>query len=143
MEAIFTADSKNGKLHYTNTEDLFKFCMEHDGELIHVAMRPLAKTSEKMRMYAYLFGPVMFCAVQGFTAAGYEMMDKVKARYMLEAQCAKAEIYNSKTQKIEVYTESIAGMTKTRLYKFIVDVLFFLEAELGQRVPDSEEWKVK
>jgi hypothetical protein len=34
-------------------------------------------------------------------------------------------------------------MSKERLLKFINDVIFFLESELGQTVPDSEEWKIR
>ncbi len=141
MEAIFTVKPIKGKIIYP--EDLTKYLLERDGVDQIISIKDAAKTAEKMQMYAFLFGPVMSCAVDGFTAAGYEGVDKVKARYLLEAELCKAEVYNKKTGEIQMYTESIAGMSKKRLLKFINDVLFFLEIELGQRVPDSEEWKAK
>lgn len=142
MEGIFKAYAKQGKIQYSSPDDLFKYACENEGALV-VSIKPEAKISEKMQMYAYLFGPVMDCAVRGFTAAGYELMDKVKARFLLEAELAKAEAYNPKTGKTTIYTESISSMDKKRLLKFLQDVLFFLESELGQRVPDAEQWKLR
>jgi hypothetical protein len=141
MEAIFNITPVKGKLPYY--EDLYRYLMEKDGVCQTISLRDTAKTSEKMRMYAYLFGPVMFCAVKGLTKAGYDGVDKVKARYILEAMFCKAEVMNSKSGKITQYTESISGMNKKRLLKFINDVLLFLELELGEEVPDAQEWKAK
>lgn len=143
MEAIFNAKAVNGKLVFDNIEDLYKYCIEQEGIVHNVSLKPIAELSEKTLMFNFLFGPVITCAVNGFTAAGYEGVDKVKARYMLEAEFCKAEIYNSRTKTVDIYTESVAHMSKKRLHKFITDVLFFLETELGQRVPDAEAFKAR
>src|SRR4051812_35099002 len=136
MDAIFSAIPKSGRLYWSSADDLYKFCIENEGEELYIAIKQKAKTSSKMRMYAFLFGPVMRAAMQGYTAAGWEGIDKTKARYMLQAEFAKEDVYNSKTKEIKTTLEDIAGMSKARLLKFIVDVLFFLETELKQTVPD-------
>ena len=38
--------------------------------------------------------------MRGFTRQGWEGMDKVKARYKLQAEFAKEEMYNSKTGQV-------------------------------------------
>ena len=143
MEAIFSAAAKNGKLYYNNPEDFYKYCLEMEGQELHIEMRPIAKLSEKTRMYAYLFGPMMRCAMEGYSAAGWAGVDKTKARYMLQAEFGKKDIYNEKTSKVQTIYEDVGRMSKNRLLKFLIDVLFFLESELNQKVPDSEEWKLK
>lgn len=141
MEAIFNLVPKDGKIPIP--EDLFKYLKEKDGVAQTITLKDTVKLSEKMQMYAYLFGPVMTCAVNAFTAAGYNGVDKVKARYMLEAELCKEEVYSEKKGKVIVYTESVGSMSKKRLHKFINDCLFFLELEFRQKVPDAEEWKVR
>lgn len=143
MEAIFGFTPKNGKMVFDNEEDVYKYCCERNGIHQTMTLKDTSKLSEKQKMYDYLFGPVMDCAVRGFTAAGYNGIDKVKARYILEAEFCKEEIYNPISNKTKIRTEHVSSMGKARLLKFIVDVLLFLELELSQRVPDSEEYKMK
>jgi hypothetical protein len=99
--------------------------------------------SEKTKLYAFIFGPLMQAAVDGFTRCGWEGVDKVTARYMLEAQLCKYEVYNAKTKSVEVCTESISHMNNKQLLKFATDAMMFLETELNQKTPDSEEWFMK
>src|SRR3990167_9844746 len=112
MDAIFTATPKDGKLHFGNTDDLYKYNIENDNIEQWVTMRPIGKLSEKQKLYAFLFGPLMKSAVDGYTAQGWEGVDKVTARYKLEAELCKCESYNAKTKKVEIYIESVAGMGK-------------------------------
>jgi len=141
MEAIFTAIPMHGKLNFFNLYDLERYCIQNEGIEIHVQMKHAAKLSEKMKMYKFLFGPVMDSAVRGFTRQGWEGMDKVKARYKLQAEFAKEEMYNSKTGQVEIYLIDLSSMSKARLLKFIQDCLLFIETELETEVPDSEEYK--
>jgi hypothetical protein len=143
MKAIFTFHALKGRAYWDNPDDFYKYCMENDEQELYCEIKPLSKLSEKQKLYNYLFGPTMDCAVRGYTAAGWEGIDKVKARYMLQAEFAKEEVYNPKTGKVKVVLEDVASMTKERLLKFVVDILFFLESELEQTVPDSSEWKAK
>ena len=141
MDAIFNIIPTNSRIPIQG--DLLLYLQEKGGIPQIVTFKDANLTSEKIQLYAYLFGPVMRCAMEGFSSAGYEGVDKVKARYMLEAELCKAESYNAKTGKTTIYIESISGMSKARLHKFVTDVLFFLETELGQKVPDAEMWKLK
>ncbi len=143
MKATFSAVAGAGKLRFTNTEDLYKYCIENEGEDIFVELKPIGKTSEKMRMYAFLFGPLMHCAVRAYTEAGWAGIDKTKARYMLQAEFSKEDLYNHKLHKVQTIYEDIGHMTRARLLKFIVDVCFYLENEFGMEIPDSVAWKIK
>lgn len=143
MNAIFQLIPKDARLPFDYDSDFNKYLLEKEGVKQLVTLKDYASSSEKERLYAYLFGPVMKCAVDGFTASGESGIDKVKARYVLEAMFCKAESYNSKTGKVTIYTESVSAMGIKRLHKFISDVLFFLESELQQKVPDAEAFKMR
>lgn len=143
MEAIFNSVAKNGKVIFFNTFDLERYCIENEGIELTWSVKHTAKTPEKKRMYNFLFGPLMDSAVRGYTRQGWEGFDKVKARYKLQAEFCKEEMYNSKTGEIQVYLIDLSSMSKARLLKFIQDCMFYIEQELETEVPDSEEWKAK
>jgi predicted transcriptional regulator len=143
MEAIFNITPTRGRIHVSSGSDMERYLTEKEGVMQIVKLKDYAKSTEKERLYSFIFGPIMSCAVDGFTAQGYEGVDKVKARYMLEAEFCKEESYNPKTGKVTIYTESISGMGVKRLHKFAVDSLFFLETDLGQKVPDAEAFKMR
>ena len=63
------------------------------------------------------------------------------ARYKLQAEFCKAELVNESTGEVEVYLLELSKMNKRRLLKFLQDCIFFIESELGQRIPDSQEYK--
>lgn len=141
MDALFYITGKCGKLIPDNRYDLETYLLENEGEELLMSIKPVAKTSEKMRMYAYLFGIVMEAAVRGFTYQGWQGMDKVKARYRLQAEFCKAEMYNEKTDTVEIFLEELSGMSKKRLYKFLMDCIWYVEENLQQKVPDSSRYK--
>lgn len=143
MEAIFNSIAKNGKILFFNNFDVERYCIENDGVELTWTVKHTAKTPEKMRMYSFLHGPLMDAAVRGFTRQGFEGMDKVKARYKLQAEFCKEEMYNSKTKQTEIYLIDLSSMSKARLLKFIQDCIFFIESELETETPDSDEWKAK
>lgn len=139
-EAIFGFTPKNGKIIPDNRLDWDDFLLENEGEDMVAEFKLAAKTSQKMKMYRFLFGPVMECAVKAWVSNGYSGIDKVCARYKLQAMFGKADMIKD-SGEIEPYLIDLKKMSKSRLLKFIVDCLFFLESELGQRVPDSETYK--
>jgi hypothetical protein len=141
-EVIFTALSKDGALSFTTKEQLSAFCREHDQEELLVYLKPAAKGSEKMKLYAFYHVNVLQCAVMGYTYAGYPGIDAVKADYLLRAEFAKDFIQKPDGTYIPVMLDK-RGMTKARLLKYVTDCIFFIETELQQRVPESEEWKLK
>lgn len=140
-DAIFTATPKWGNPVWDNRIDFERYMLENEGIEIQFSCKQTAKLTEKQRMYNFLFGPLMICAVRGYSFAGYEGIDPVKARYKLEAEFSKHELYNSKTKQTEIYILSVGEMTKAELRKFIEDCLYFLEYELKQDVPNSAEYK--
>ncbi len=140
-EAIFNLTPKNGVL--IPTEDYTKYLLENEGIEQRVNLKQSARISEKERLYNYFFGPVMSTAVIGFTNAGYTGIDKVKARYIIEAEFAKEQVYNPIKDTTMTRTEHVSSMSKGRLLKLVVDTLFFIELELGCAVPDAEQFKMQ
>jgi hypothetical protein len=140
MEAIFTITPKGGKIIPDNRVDLELFLLENEDIDQVMTFKAVAKISEKQLMFNFLFGPLMDCAVRGFTNLGYEGMDKVKARYKLQAEFCKAEMVGPNGP--EIYLEELSKMSKARLLKFVQDVIFFLESEMKQPVPDSSKYKM-
>jgi len=140
MEAIFLAKSDRQKLTFYNTEDLATFCGENDGQDIIVSLKPKAKASEKTRLYAFYHGPLLHCAMIGYTFAGWEGLDKVKVDYLLRAEFAK-DFLKRPDGSYQVVMLDKKRMTKNRFLKYVQDCLFFIENELKQGVPDSEEYK--
>jgi hypothetical protein len=143
MDVTFTLLAKDGKPVWKNPEDLFKYLMEHDGQEIYVELTALSKKSEKLRLYAFIFGPLMRAAVEAYTNAGWAGIDKVRVRYMLQAEFAKEDMVNEITGEVQTIYEDIGGMTKARLLKWAVDICFHLETKFNQQIPDSVEWKMR
>lgn len=141
MEAIFNATPKNRRLVFDNMFDIEAYCIEQENIEQVISIKPLAKTSEKMRMYAYLFGPLMDCAVQALTDAGWPGMDKVKSRYIMQAEFGKEEMVNP-DGVVEPYLIPLEKMSKPRLLKFIKDIIFELESKYNQSCPDSQTYKM-
>lgn len=142
MEAIFSRICKDGKLVPLNPEDEHKYAIENDGEIIVCHYKPMAKTGEKMRMYAYYYRVILDCAMIGFTYIGYEGIDKVKSDYLLRAEFAKDFIMRP-DGSAQIIMLDKKNMTKARLLKYLQDCIMFIENELQQKVPDSYEYKIK
>lgn len=121
--------------------DFNRFLLEHRGKDMVMTLSPTAKTSEKERMYAFYHKVVLGIAVEVFTDMGWESVDKVKADYMLKAECAKGIMFNKKTGEEDIYLEDKQSMTKERLHKYISDCIHFLETEAGVRVPDGSGFR--
>lgn len=141
MEAIFSATPSFDKLIWNNKYDLERFCVENSGIEMVVSFKPMAKTSEKMRLYAFLFGPLLDCAVKAFSDAGWELLDKNQALQLLKIEFAKDVMIHPKTGNEIVFTMELSKMDKARLLKFIQDIILYLEMEFGQETPSSDEYK--
>jgi hypothetical protein len=116
-----------------------KYLEMHEGQKLILTLSPAVKTAEKERMYAFYHKVVLGSAIQAFTEAGWEAVDKVKADWMLKAECARGIMYNRITGGEEVYLEDKAAMTKERLHKYISDCIHVLESEFGVTVPGSDD----
>lgn len=141
MEAILIATSKDNKMLFHNSYDLERYCKEHDGQELVVSIKPMAKTSPKMLLYAFYHGPLLDCFIKAYTSAGYDGIDKVKADFLLRAEFAKDFILKKNGEAIP-YIIDKKDMTKERLTKFVQDCLFHLEDEFKMTPPDAEEYKL-
>lgn len=141
-EAIFTAHCQGGKIIPLNTEDWHKFAIENDQQDLVITMKQKARTGEKMRMYAYYHGPLLECALIGYTYAGWEGLDKVKVDYLLLAEFAK-DFLKRPDGSYQPVIISKASMTKARFLKYLQDCIYFIEQELKQSIPDSDEFKMR
>jgi hypothetical protein len=139
-ESIFKAFARGGKPVFG--PDMNSYCIEHEGEELFVHVEPAVQLSSKMKLYAFYHVNILECAVIGYTAAGYEGIDKVKADYLLRAEFAKDFIKLPDGSYKPIMLDK-KGMTMPRLLKYVQDCIFFIENELQIRVPEAEEFKLK
>jgi len=139
-EIILRAQCTERGLSYVNVVDLKDFCLENKGKFVVATFVIEDNVAEKQRLYNYYFGPLLSCAVEGFTNAGYEGVDKVVADYMLMSEMGKG-FYKTPKGDMEPCLLSKSKMSKERLLKYVQDVIIFLEQTLRMRVPDAQEYK--
>jgi hypothetical protein len=121
-----------------NKEDFVKVLEEFTGKEIQVTLEESASLSPKRKLYNYYHKVVLSSAIRMFSDLGYEAMDKIKADYLLKAECATSTMIRN--GKEEPFLEDKAAMSKTRLIKFVNDCIHFLESN-GYEVPDADEYK--
>lgn len=124
----------------TDNKDFKTFIKNNVGKYITASFKLSQRIPEKERMYSYYHRVVLSVAMRAFTDDGWESVDKVKADYLLKAECGKEIMYNAKTQQEEIYLLDKSRMNKDRLRKFITDCIIFLEVEKGCSVPDSSSY---
>lgn len=142
MDSIFRVLATEGGLKFYNHFDVSRFCHQYDGIEMIVTIKQAAKTGQKMKMYSFYHGPVLDCAVRGYTNAGYSGVDKVLADYLLRSEFAK-DFYLKPNGETVVIMLDKSKMSKERLNKLLQDCIFFIETELQQEIPDSAEYKAK
>lgn len=141
IEGQFEAVSKDGQMMYLSRNQVEGYCRQYEGQSFIVTFQQKDKLSDKQRMYNFLYGPLLDCAVKALEDMGYDGMDKVIACHMLRDQFAKDYILNLKTNDREPYLLEIGRMSKDRLLKFINDSIYFIEQDLSHPVPDSQQYK--
>jgi hypothetical protein len=124
----------------TDQKDFQAFLRANVGKSITVTLKLTEKIPEKQRMYDYYHKVILGVAIQVYTNDGWESVDKVKADYLLKAECGKGIMYNSKTQEEDIYLEDKSRMNKDRLRKYLTDCITFLQVEKGAVVPDSASY---
>lgn len=127
----------------TSQEDFQRFLRFNTGKSVTGTFCLTEKLSEKERLYAYYHKVILNIAIELFSGDGWEAVDKVKADYLLKAECAKSIMYNRKTDTEEIYLIDKASMNKDRLRKYIIDCITYLEVERGCIVPDSSSYMME
>lgn len=140
-ELIFSAKAINKKLLFGSPADIEAYCIEHQDEDLLVHIQPLSKTSPKLKMFAFYYVNILECAVVGYTNAGWESVDKVKADYLLRAELAK-DFIKKPNGEYQVIMLDKRNMSKARLLKLLQDSIMFIENDLGVRVGGSDEFKI-
>lgn len=124
-----------------HNQDFIDYLSENAEVELYVEIKPKAKLSEKQMMYNYYHGVILAVAISALENIGWEGMNKIKADHVLKSQCAVGIMI--KNGREHEYLEDKSRMPKKRLHKFITDCIFFLESELGCKVPSSEPFKNK
>lgn len=142
MSKIFGARPLEGTINFFNSDEVVRYLNSKHGIEQTITFEDTEKRTEKDKMYAYYHKIVLRQhAVRAFRSAGYVCKDEVEVSYHLEAMFAK--MYVKKPDgTYNIVTENKSKMTKDRLLTFIVDVIHFLETEMGEVVSDSEEFKI-
>jgi len=127
----------------TDQQDFQDFLRHNIGKSITATFKLSQSIPEKQRMYDFYHRVVLGVAMQVYTDLGWESMDKVKADYLLKAECGKGIMYNPVTEEEEVYLLDKSRMNKDRLRKYLTDCITYLEVEMGAIVPDSSSYKME
>lgn len=141
MEALYTGTPHAGKMIWKNALDIEKYFLENNDVELIVEFKQAARVGPKMKLYAYYHGPLLDCALIGYIAMGWEGLDKVKVDYLLRAEFAKDFIKRPDGTYEPIMIDKHT-MSPQRLLKFVQDCLLYIEQELQQTVPDSEEYKL-
>jgi len=146
MKAIFkfTPRDKHNLLEklfeLLHKKDFLTMINANIGTELSAEISVAAKVPEKEQMYAYYHRVILDVAMKMYTEDGWESVDKVKADYLLKAECGKEVMYNAKTDTESIYLLDKKAMTKEQLRKYIVDCVLYLEKERGYKVPESANY---
>jgi hypothetical protein len=146
MNALFFFTIKDGPNLSSLLEDLrgqkdfHDYLLQFQGKEVKMELSLRESKSEKLDMYAYYHKVILSIAVECLQET-YEVVDKVKADYILKANCAKGILFNKVTGDEEIYLEDKSAMSRGRLYKYLSDCIFFLEDTYGVRVPDASRYR--
>jgi hypothetical protein len=138
---MFEATIINGKL-VPRSEAMQAYLSENEREEVIVEIKLKKKTSEKLRMYAYLNSVIYPNAIKAYERLGEFGFDDVSIDYKLKAMFAKAYRLDGSGHE-EPYLLDKRSMNKKRLYKYMQDCIYFIETELEWAVPDSHLYKAK
>lgn len=143
MRFMGEAMSINGQLQYLNPAEFNKWCQQYPNQRALVTIELLSDVPEKMRMFAYLHGPLMDCMLLAYEEAGYNQISSADLYLALKAQYATEPWYNPLTKKEEkkIIEFSDPKVPTDRLTKFINDLVYHLEQDLNWQAPNSEEYK--
>jgi hypothetical protein len=121
--------------------DFTGFIEENIGKSLTVTIEQTNLKSEKLRLFAYLNGPLMSTVAQAMTDAG-NSTDKVEAMLTMKRMFAKdLDIDSDGNTSFIILHQS--DMTLQRLYQFVKDIVLHLEIEYGVQAPDAEKYKNK
>jgi len=140
MKAIFTGVPVLGGIAWYNPADRLKYLQTMEGIPLIVTYQEEVSLTEKQKMYNYFHGPLSAVGVDAYTDAGYEGYNDGDFEHDMKMRYAFKWIH-SPVADPKKRPLSKADFTKTRLLKFIKDVILHLEMDFSVEVPDSEKYK--
>ena len=123
------------------TKYFLSYLLETRGRNITVELTETSSLTEKQRMYRYLNGVLLNALMEAKHVNG-EQMDKAECMMQMKYLFAKDVITDNEGNNVLILMHQ-SDMTKSRLNKFITDIIFHLESEYGVEAPDSEQYKIE
>jgi hypothetical protein len=145
IQFVGEAMTAKGGLQYLYPYEHQRWCLQYPEQRVLVTMQLLSDIPTKMRMFAYLHGPLIDCLMIGYENAGYNELVSSDLYYILKTRYASEPWYNPVTKKEEsrIIDFSNPKTPADRLHKFISDLIWHLEQDLGGEAPNSEEYNMK
>lgn len=138
QEIIITGICTEKGLEVLNTESTIAYSKANVGKKFFASPRLEELYTEKEKLYAFYYGPVLSTAMKAYGHAGYIGVDKVAADHMFGAEFLKDYITGPNGEKIPTIL-SKSKISKDRLYQFIQDCINHLEINMGHIVPDKQQ----
>lgn len=136
MEAIFKCKIVDGKIIPENIHDFKGYLSQLNKKEVIIHLKDYASYEKKERMYAFFHGPLLKCAINAYTEAGYSGIDKEKAKMQLKTMFAKDSFKSE-----HATPTSLTEFSEERFLKFIYDCIIHLEQDLNTTIPDAITYK--
>jgi len=144
VEVIIEGICKDGKIvRDLSSEE--RFALHYEGQKVMVSYRPLGDMSNKEKLFAYLFGPLLDCLSNAMEDVGMANVSKNDWYEAMKDRFGRYPWYNPLTKKQETKTLDFSSdkTTSAQLNEFVGKIVLFLEIEVGVDVPDSAEFTMQ
>lgn len=122
-----------------SNNDFRSFILNNIDNALSCKFEVKALKSEKMRMYAYLNGPLLTTVMRAMRDAGNQI-DKATAMMEMKVLFAK-DTHVDREGQTHLIIMSQSDMSKGRLLMFIKDIIHHLEEVYDTEAPDSIQYK--
>lgn len=122
-----------------SNSDFRSFILSNIDNPLSAKFEVKALKSEKMRMYAYLNGPLLTTVMRAMRDAGNQV-DKASAILEMKVLFAK-DTHVDREGNTHLIIMSQSDMSKERLLVFIKDIIHHLEEVYDTEAPDSIKYK--
>lgn len=133
----------DGDAVIVNPHALKAWARQHEGYDFIVTYKVAGRATDKERMFAYLFGPLMQVAEQCFLEAGHDITPH-DIYYFFKSRFATEVWRDPFTGKVKERIIDISDVSTPVdvLHTFLQRVIQFLEENFQAEIPDSSQYKV-
>lgn len=145
IELLLTGECKDGKIKWDNALEGKKFADHHEGQRIWSKWGLLTDLSEKEKLFAYLFGPLLDTLATALAHHGYGQLSKKDCYFIMKSRYGQKPWYNplNKCEEIVFVDYSDEKTTKAELLEFVNNIILFIEQDLNTQAPDSDAYKTQ